>query len=360
PPPTSEQLIAQALAAGTIDYETSIRYRAYALYGDPRLPQAYQSSVIDYEAGMYLAAEVQANKDSKLGAATLAEIAPFLARPDAPISVFYHAPSSANAPGREGVVMGTSRAAARGVGPPAASIRTAQGNCAGYATAGKNPDGSPVFFSCLASPTPVRLWARTGGPLGEDGLKVLGGDVARIYPQLAHFLIDPKADAGKAGVETNPDSAIDIYLINFGAIDPRAGYCFAQTAGSLPAECRLAHLGFTQVADPVTGSISSGYVVVQAGRDLTTTRATLAHELFHVAQFAYDYTEGSCLIESTAQWGEYRILKELGWSLDVTHQPLAGTNGLFQNLGNPLTRVNGWHEYGAYLYFYLAQMEKGD
>jgi hypothetical protein len=45
-PPTGEDLIAGALAAGDISYEDSLRARACALFNDPRLEPAFRSAVI--------------------------------------------------------------------------------------------------------------------------------------------------------------------------------------------------------------------------------------------------------------------------------------------------------------------------
>ena len=42
--PSSQEKIRVALAAGKIDYGTSLLYRAYALYGDARLPDAFLGS----------------------------------------------------------------------------------------------------------------------------------------------------------------------------------------------------------------------------------------------------------------------------------------------------------------------------
>lgn len=49
-PVTSEELIAQALAAGDISYEDSLRARAYALFDDPRLEPAFHSVVVNWDS----------------------------------------------------------------------------------------------------------------------------------------------------------------------------------------------------------------------------------------------------------------------------------------------------------------------
>ena len=70
PTPTSEELIAAALSAGTITYEQSLLYRALALYDLPGLPEEFRSPVIDYHAGRLLFVEIEDNK-AQLSQATL-------------------------------------------------------------------------------------------------------------------------------------------------------------------------------------------------------------------------------------------------------------------------------------------------
>ena len=87
------ELIADDLAHGDIDYETSLLYRFYALFSDPRLPGRYRNAPSDGEdTGLF--EEVQAMLPS-LSAEGQAALAPFLARPDDPSSPFGPAVSSA-------------------------------------------------------------------------------------------------------------------------------------------------------------------------------------------------------------------------------------------------------------------------
>ena len=86
-PPASEELIAAALKTGTITYEESLRQRAFAIYGDPRVDPRFRSPVVDWEAGQPLFAEID-QKEATLSKELLADLAPFRARPNDPISVF--------------------------------------------------------------------------------------------------------------------------------------------------------------------------------------------------------------------------------------------------------------------------------
>jgi hypothetical protein len=76
---SSAELIAAALAAGAIDAETALAYRAYAIFKDARLPAAYRGDDNDlYDSGVM--AEINARFDT-LSEATQRLLVPFLLRP---------------------------------------------------------------------------------------------------------------------------------------------------------------------------------------------------------------------------------------------------------------------------------------
>lgn len=81
---TTSQLIDQAEAAGTIDSETALVYRVYALFGDARLPTQYQGRSDRSEDSLYLA-EVR-HRFSSLSPTTQAIVEPFLTPPAYPAS----------------------------------------------------------------------------------------------------------------------------------------------------------------------------------------------------------------------------------------------------------------------------------
>jgi hypothetical protein len=86
-PPTSEELIADALASNSITLEQSLLYRALALYNSPDLPQQFRSPIPDMHAAGELMREIDAS-ESQLSAATLAQLAPYRVRPNDPASIF--------------------------------------------------------------------------------------------------------------------------------------------------------------------------------------------------------------------------------------------------------------------------------
>ena len=80
PPPSSEELIRQALDTGKIDYSTSLLYRAYALFGGDGLPGDYRGTV-DEDNGLI---EEWRSPISPITPQVSALLAPFMVRPDLP------------------------------------------------------------------------------------------------------------------------------------------------------------------------------------------------------------------------------------------------------------------------------------
>ena len=81
--PSAQEKIAAALAAGTIDYGTSLLYRAYVFYGDARLPAEYLGSGSNEEDNG-LRSEILTAGTSSAG--LKAALEPFIVRPDDPLS----------------------------------------------------------------------------------------------------------------------------------------------------------------------------------------------------------------------------------------------------------------------------------
>jgi len=320
---TSEDLIAKALKAGQIDYETSLLYRAYALFGDQRLPQQYHTDVLYLDAGTHLFAEIIANQD-KISSRTLEALTPFMARPNDPRSIFNISKTGSSAP-----------------------------SLVPFAYAGG------AWISEPAAGGLVRIWTRDDYRL--EGYSLLSGYallVDEIWPKLIGLIRGPIPD--KPGVPTpeiNPDLAIDIYLVPLQGLNPRLQRCLDDP---LKQGCKLlGNLGFTVPFPPVTIGTNniktSAYIVILASLKGDPLAGTIAHELFHTSQYSYDLRENKWLEESTATWGEFRILQQLGRSLKSVHSFLPS---LFVTLD--LLPLWLSHEYASYLYFLFAQMEKDD
>lgn len=99
----------------------------------------------------------------------------------------------------------------------------------------------------------------------------------------------PLADGTRGG-----DARLDVYLANIG----QQGY-----------------YGYAQPEEDGDGkpSTATSHMVLDndfkefAAAPIVSLRATAAHEFFHVVQFAYDVTEQSWLLESTATWMEEQV-----------------------------------------------------
>ena len=93
-PPTSQQLIADALRDGRIDRPTALRYRAYALFGDDRLPAEFDGDGTTGEDTLLFLEILR--RWGELSAEVQADLQAFLARPTDPQSIFY--PKAGGAP----------------------------------------------------------------------------------------------------------------------------------------------------------------------------------------------------------------------------------------------------------------------
>jgi hypothetical protein len=325
-PPTSEALIARALASGSITEEQSLEYRALALFGSADLPAQFQSAVLDLEAASALLGEID-DKAASLSPAALAQLAPYRVRPSDPASIFNTAPRA----GRIG---------------------------AGAAVFLPVADATPAWKSALGVGGKIRVWVKDSATADADIAEHLA-QVEKVWASYPGIFTYPKPDqAGFPSAAINPDSAVDIYFANVGDIDPRRANCVTSPSDSgciLPARWA----GYAVRVLPFAGSTSSGALVIDAGRSANDIIDTIAHELAHTAQFAYDRHESSWLMESTATWVAFKVDKKLG--ITPTYQ-YAWLPLVSDGLGETLTRSgdNNSNSYASWLYFLYASMEAGD
>lgn len=309
-PPTSEELIAEARESGHIDYETSLIFRAYALYNDPRLPEDYRSPVVDLHAGGDLFREID-SKESELSAETLDSLAPFTARPNDPESIF-----NASQP------------------------------------SGLSPAGAPTWVSMPAAGGAARVWVQDG-PDAADALAQYAALVTDVWDPVTELMRPPIPDqAGTPSVDVNPDAAIDLYFVNVGDLDPRMR-CKVN-----PAPCKFDQRmgGYTKARLPVASGASSASILIDRNVEGDLLVSHIAHEIFHTMQFAYDYAEGAWLMDATASWASFRVLSDLGYSRDPVHDYLPE---FYRGLEQTLTRNEGLNRYASWLYFLFAEMERG-
>ena len=178
PPPTSSDLIAEALAAGDIDEETALVYEFYAAFNDPRLPAEYEGD----DSGvpeLQLWSKVGAMWET-LPQATRDLLLPFMRTPAEPGS--WYTPS-------------TSRVSGAGI----------------------------EWMTVSSKAHPVKIWWETRFPADEARAELLADAIdSDIWPQLTQLMgTDPKPDCGAGCPSGGGDPSLDVYLIGEG---PDANY----------------------------------------------------------------------------------------------------------------------------------------
>ncbi len=312
---SSPELIAIALEEGEIDYETSLLYRAWALYGDPRLPAEYNGNVVALDDGTSLFREVIVNQNN-ISEGTMELLEPFRLRPNDPGSYF----------------------------------STALKSLKGTGTKSDIDD----WESQLTAGSRARVWV----PAGNTMLSTYAREVNDAWNALFvndNLLGAPHADsAGDPSDDINPDSAIDLYFIPIGSIDPRRDSCIVDSVWSRCAFTDAA--GWACPDSPYfEDRSSSGYIIIDQAATGSKRLGTIAHELFHTGQFRYDLAETHWIYESTAVWAEFTVLRRLNRSPQYIRNDL---KQLYKNLDKPLDRDSpSDHAYTAYLYPLFIQME---
>ena len=354
-PRTSEELIAAALEAKDLTYEESLLARAHALFNDPRLEPAFSSPVLNWEAGTALLDEIEKPKQ-KLSPELLAALLPFRVRPSDPRSI---------------------------VNRPRAEVKRAQLSQEERERLEEEREIQEherqrrelqewfdserfAWSNLLVSSTNVRIWIR--GP--ESDLNRFMPMVRQVWQRFPNYFPYPLPDNGPGPINevtpaeyrfTNPDSAIDIYFVNAGDMDPR---CVDRY--ETPLDCRMTiGTGVTKGADaqePLSGPRrTSGYCVIDKNQPDHILTDTIAHEIAHTSQRQYDSEEkprsSGWIVESTATWVGFKIVKDLGLEPDYEHGKLESQR-FFRTLHQVLPRVRV--DYSSYLFFFHASLELGD
>jgi len=125
----------------------------------------------------------------------------------------------------------------------------------------------------------------------------------------------PLSDRGrKAG--QGPNRGTDVYLADLGR-DGMFGYCAADPAKGRKGKKRKRKPALTAAAYCVIDDdFSTAQFPPPGPSGLDALRVTLAHELFHAVQFAYEYSEDDqWLKEGTAAWIESQVFDSLDANL---------------------------------------------
>jgi hypothetical protein len=312
--PTSGELIDKALAEGRIDAETALRYEVFAEFGDDRLPAEFRGAPPATPHAD--AVERVIEQWDELSAETRATLDPFFVPPFNPGSWYHAEPAGDRA---------ASRAAARAdlPEPPGKELcrRTA-------------PDFKGWGY-VTAADFKLRIWYESAVP-GQQAKAIAisehldSGAYARVTGALRTPLPDGGDLAGRRCRGLDP--SIDVALTPLG---DALGRTFPHPPE--PDDCRTP---------------ASGHVVIRRSLTGDALMATVAHELAHLAQFAY--TADACsdditwLREATASWMEDHA-GDYGPDFPEELAP-----NLLDEPNRPLERVEDDktpRQYGAYLFF---------
>lgn len=348
PPPTSQDLLAAAVARGDIDYPTSLLYRAWALFADSRLPAAYDGEAWQgHDDGLFV--EI-AGAWSLLPTQIQDALTPFVTRPTEPGS-YWH-------PGAPGL-------AARAAEPNAVECP--------YQPGASLPDWRYTETDHFV------VWSCGGGDPDTDvdaARRTYAAGVAEeVYAAMVPEAGAPKGDSFPGG--PSPTSRIDVYLVSPRLCKSRGGSC-----APLPLEDDgspvLAAVATTPPCGPgPLGALSaSSYMVLDRERvgpppasGPWPLRYTFAHEFFHVLENAQNLEAqgGSCpggqpqenvqswLVEASAEWAAWAYFPHDGPDDRVQLFRQFQTRGPSVSLRS----LAGLHPYEAYLYPFFVQQEGG-
>jgi hypothetical protein len=242
-PPSSFELIEEALEQGLIDDETALSYQVFAVFGDERLPEAYRGDDTGL-SGASIMRELVATFDA-LSPDTQAVLQPFLLTPP-----------------EAGSWYELRQAETQGLRTTATQWRTLNAQVAN-----------------------VKVWWDHGNfPQDErKAQQMVAALDSTIWPRLTGLMREPLPDCGAACARGGGDTRLDIYLVFLPNI-----------------------YGYAMPFDPTTPT-ASYLAVRRTIADQNELFATVAHELMHAIQAAYriaSHSEYEWLMEATATWAE--------------------------------------------------------
>jgi hypothetical protein len=327
PRPNSGQLIADALAAGQIDLGTSLLYRAYAVFGDSRLPEAFVGSG-PAEEDMALFTEIE-DARATLPKAILDQLTPYLVRPDDPASVF-----NAGQPTQQ-----RQRPMAAAPAPAERSDRC--------------PGGRREWITLRSALHPVRAWALCDSSpsldlAAQNHLLRVIAVVDKAYGGMVSLMGPAKADLWG-------DEAIDIYVVPTSAHAPRPG-----ETSEVPYMVG-GNRGAAWPQAPFVGRTSSAFMMMPRWRlGQNDYQLTLIHELFHVLQFAHNYRLGGYWFsEASAVWASVHFNR----TARIRPDDNAGLHGerfkAYQASGHGLLNTAGQNAYFSYIWPMFMEFKGG-
>lgn len=317
--PTSVDLIEAAYRDGRLDLATSILYRLQAQVGDERLPEAYRGEPEEDVAAGLVASEAWDTLTEQERDA----LEPYLVRPTDPASI-YAQPGVATA---AGITLAATNALAT--------------ICA---------DG----FANVGFEYHDKVWAQCDGdtltPFTAARANAVAGYIRDLWQPMVEYMGPPIKDRSRDPSDGRLDDRIDIYVIDDG-VDDLAG-----------RRLRTKALATTYRDAPFENQRSSGYIVIGPDTPIgESLRAVVAHELFHVLEFAHNRggggasaTENHWFTEASAAWAEYRFVPAARASFDYPR-----FSNDFQGTTRSLASTEESNEYASWVWPLFMQQEAG-
>ena len=325
--PRSPALIQAALDAGQIDYGTSLVYRAYVVFGDPRLPDAFVGSG-PAEEDNDLFIDIERDR-ATLPVAVLDQLQPFLLRPDDPLSFF-----NAGRP--------TTRASAqikRKLAAGAAAI-PANNVCSG---------ATREWITARSTQQPVRVWTLCEGTNITN--RYAEGNLTRVLDVVDKAYGKMVALMGPAVPDLYGDDLIDIYVVPPNADAPRA-------RGDYKVE---EVRGVAVPQPPFADRTASGYVMLSTERVYQPDyQLTVIHELFHILQYAHNYSIRSWWFEeASATWASFHFNRTAQVDPPDNRRFHDERFGGFQSSSAGLLSLVDSHDYQSYIWPFFMEHKRG-
>ncbi len=340
--PTSQALIRDAEQAGTIDYETSLLYREYALFGDDRLPSELRGWGSEEEDSL-LSQEIESER-SNLSPGALAALERYRVRPPDDSSAW----NEVTLPD----VLGPD-APQRAV---LAAVLPAPEAC---------PPESGSWVSKRSGTRPVRAWAQCTGDVAHDAesvrlLDLTLGILDKVFGPETALMGPPLLDLGGG------DDAIDFYIVDPGSRVHRSGVGYAPDAR-----------GNTENDLPYVGHAASAFVMLPRPQlYLSRFHFTVSHELFHVLQLAHGVwwagkrSQGNAsmaakqwFVEASATWAGAYFDRTLAPWPDGRASYVSAHLRFLQRILPSHAALNvafaDPHDYAAYIWPYFVEQETG-
>ena len=180
---------------------------------------------------------------------------------------------------------------------------------------------------------------RPGGQISPGLVLQTLDHIYGVYQSSGYRMPEADHTTGGGSVQVNgrpvPADDIDIYLANIGE-QGYYGYCAPE-----PRRGSSAH------HTPAFCVLDNDYANEEFphGTPLTNLQVTAAHEFFHAVQFAYDATEDSWFMESTAVWMEDEVYDNINDNTQYLPYGPLGKPGL------SLDKKTAFGVYGGWIFF---------